>query len=1073
MSHHLPPDEAYLQQANELTNGRFPPDALPQQTAHLPPLDRPLLDRLAGRAAQIALTQPKQAWALTAVAAAAAAHTTDPLLQGLAHWHAARAANAWYRPDLLETAVAAARHSFQTAGEPAGSGWLAACDWQENAEPWRRPNYHEAIAALEQALARLADSPQAHLIPHCRLSLAYGYILTSHYAAAEAQLDQSEDAFRQQNDPLNQARCWLHRASALRRQRRFPEAVAYLEKARHLFRQLDAPVDEARASFQLGYYELNQTGNYDRAERYFQTAANQFADREIAIWRAFCLSGLVQVYNNQGRLAEAYRLLPTAREIYDRFALTGSLADAAIESGIQSLFRGDWRTAVSHLQQAEANFAQLNLTHMVAMSLVYQGDAYIQASHYRQALHSLEKALTLFEQSGDSNRQAECQMRLGNIWLALGRDDDAYQALQTAADHFTSAEQPAYLDAIFTYQAEILFRQQKQPQGIEILRHALALAEARGSQLYRALARRALGEALCLAGEWAEGGQHLQTAAAEFQAMDTQLEWAACQLSLGNYYRQMGDPAAARAAWERALELNQTAVPAISWPARAGLATLDTAAGQPDAALEQYRHAVAALARLRQNIWQPALAGSFLRHPAAMLDQAVALAEQTGSEYHTLLFLEESKAQTVNQQLATAVARPAPSDELDSLAADIRWLQQKLLGGEGESQKLSAQFRQWQQQLIEKAQRYDLLAARLERQTRIGEVDDWRTGDFPLAQFRQTAQEALADRWVALNYYLSDSRLTCVMLTPSGSRVWSARMTPATRLALTTCAKGGANRLWPPRHLALLGDWLLPDFVRAQLTPDTTLLISPHRALHRLPWAGLLLDGGERPLMTACIPALTPSWRSLLHLWQRAETAVAPLRSGLMLALSDFQQRHAPLPQTRQESAQLRDLFGPNLHLLEEGEAATERLFRLAEANGLAEFDFLHVASHAFADQLTGRLSGLALADRDLWLDEIDQLAPLPRLVTLSACSGILSRLFEGDEQVGLTIACLAAGAQRVVGSLWPLLDEVAAPFMGWFYAYLQAGSGPALALAQAQREAHQAGLPLPQWGSLQCIGQP
>ncbi|NIV13045.1 MAG: hypothetical protein GWN62_17705, partial [Aliifodinibius sp.] len=64
----------------------------------------------------------------------------------------------------------------------------------------------------------------------------------------------------------------------------------------------------------------------------------------------------------------------------------------------------------------------------------------------------------------------------------------------------------------------------------------------------------------------------------------------------------------------------------------------------------------------------------------------------------------------------------------------------------------------------------------------------------------------------------------------------------------------------------------------------------------------------------------------------------------------------------------------------------------LADRHGLDSFKFLHVASHAFADTLSGRLSGLAFYDRDVWLDELRGCAPFPGLVTLSACSGSKSR---------------------------------------------------------------------------------
>jgi CHAT domain-containing protein len=154
-------------------------------------------------------------------------------------------------------------------------------------------------------------------------------------------------------------------------------------------------------------------------------------------------------------------------------------------------------------------------------------------------------------------------------------------------------------------------------------------------------------------------------------------------------------------------------------------------------------------------------------------------------------------------------------------------------------------------------------------------------------------------------------------------------------------------------------------------------------------------------------------------------------------------------------------------------EATWPHLLALAEPGGLAGYTFLHVASHAFRDPVSGRLGGLALSDRNLLLDEVWELAPLPSLVTLSACSGSRSRLYAGDEQVGLAATCLAAGAQTFVGSLWPVLDETAVALMADFYASLAAGSGPARALALAQRRAWQHTNNLEQWGGFLCTGLP
>lgn len=122
--------------------------------------------------------------------------------------------------------------------------------------------------------------------------------------------------------------------------------------------------------------------------------------------------------------------------------------------------------------------------------------------------------------------------------------------------------------------------------------------------------------------------------------------------------------------------------------------------------------------------------------------------------------------------------------------------------------------------------------------------------------------------------------------------------------------------------------------------------------------------------------------------------------------------------------------------------------------NGLAHYAFWHVASHAFHDGVTGRLSGIALYDRDMWLDEVWECAPLPPLVVLSACSGNRSHVCTGDEHVGLATTCLAAGARQVIGSLWPIRDQLAADFISRFYDYYLAGHAPGHALALAQRSA-------------------
>lgn len=124
-----------------------------------------------------------------------------------------------------------------------------------------------------------------------------------------------------------------------------------------------------------------------------------------------------------------------------------------------------------------------------------------------------------------------------------------------------------------------------------------------------------------------------------------------------------------------------------------------------------------------------------------------------------------------------------------------------------------------------------------------------------------------------------------------------------------------------------------------------------------------------------------------------------------------------------------------------EDKATWDNFLVLAQEQGLARFSFWHVASHAFHEPITGQLSGISFYDRDVWLDELWQCAPLPQLVTLSACSGSKSKLYAGDEHISLATTCLSAGAHTVVGSLWPVPDKEMPVSMHTYYAALAAGN--------------------------------
>ena len=379
------------------------------------------------------------------------------------------------------------------------------------------------------------------------------------------------------------------------------------------------------------------------------------------------------------------------------------------------------------------------------------------------------------------------------------------------------------------------------------------------------------------------------------------------------------------------------------------------------------------------------------------------------------------------------------------------------------------------QQFLEKVQHYYRQSARIQRQNWSEQhVNDPIATDFDLAQFRALASQQIGhDNWLALDYYLTDDALYGAVVTPDDHFVFTNSISGVILRSLHRFPSAPAEQI-ATDLFAQLGMWLLPDAVQSLLDPETHLLIAPHKQLHQLPWAALPVSAEQKLLVNSCIPSIVPSLSTLYSLWLRFRDNAEPEEhsEALLLALSEFNGRYPPLPEVDVEAEAIGSMPGLNVKKLQQEQATWGALRDLSNGHGLSQFSFWHIATHAFHDAIAGRLSGIAVYDRDIWIDYLWQCAPLPHLVTLSACSGNRSKLYAGDEQVGLASTCLAAGAQTIIGSLRPIQDLNAARLMVDFYNYYIGGNSAAQALVLAQRSALAQGTAT-DWAFFTCIGAP
>jgi CHAT domain-containing protein/tetratricopeptide (TPR) repeat protein len=193
-----------------------------------------------------------------------------------------------------------------------------------------------------------------------------------------------------------------------------------------------------------------------------------------------------------------------------------------------------------------------------------------------------------------------------------------------------------------------------------------------------------------------------------------------------------------------------------------------------------------------------------------------------------------------------------------------------------------------------------------------------------------------------------------------------------------------------------------------------------------------------------------------------AITQVAEARTrDLTRAASDVGLRDGTisrLPFTRREAMAILSLVAPGQRMVALDFAASRAT---ATSPELAQYRYVHFATHGFANSAHPELSGIVLSLVDAQGREQSGFLPasqvfnlkLPaELVVLSGCRTALGKEIKGEGLLGLTRAFMSAGAGRVVASLWKVDDAATAELMKTMYErILRDGQRPAQALRSAQ----------------------
>ena len=169
------------------------------------------------------------------------------------------------------------------------------------------------------------------------------------------------------------------------------------------------------------------------------------------------------------------------------------------------------------------------------------------------------------------------------------------------------------------------------------------------------------------------------------------------------------------------------------------------------------------------------------------------------------------------------------------------------------------------------------------------------------------------------------------------------------------------------------------------------------------------------------------------------------------------------LPHIDGEVTRIREMF-PNAIVY----STVDQVLNAAESD---PFDLIHVAAHGRYDHENPMFSSIQLEDGHLLACDIARSSFQTRIAVLASCDSASMGQPTGWEPQGLARAFLARRSEVVIGSLWPLNDQVAEYGFGVFYRKLKEGLSVSQSLANARDDLKERYPHSAFWGSFVMFG--
>ena len=830
---------------------------------------------------------------------------------------------------------------------------------------------------------------------------------------------------------------------------------------------------------------LAYAGEFDAALASCAAAAATADAHGLASAKARAQLTSVQALASLGRFDEAEVAAIAARELYAEAGDRQMLARAEINLGAVHEMRDEPAAALACYNRALPMVADSPT--LLAQLESNRGLALIALDDYLEAETAFTRAVRLFDETGANWAAAVAEENLAYLATRQGKLHEALTHFERGRERLAAEDSPVHAARLMADEADALLRVGMTERAKEAWTVAIPLLETRGLETEAAAARVGLAAALLRLDRPNEAIEDLRLAAARgSEATRARAMLLQAEIALGE-----GDLATASAAAHDAMAMTTErpgeAIAAQDIAARVALAAgdLEEAAaviaramptaerldlaparadllhlrgqvllrqGAPSEALPELLAAIGQTERVRGALQTERHRAAWHGQRDRLYDDALRAALDQSPPNIGIAFAisEQARSRALLDvvggaiDLSRAAEQQSPEQahlvaRLNALRTELTWLLGHDPEAKGPTPEKRARKRAIEQELELLEDRLSVVqgaASVFATPVTLEEAHRLVPAGTALIAYADAGEELVA-------FVLHEGETTIVrgMAAPAELSVIGRKI----RFQISRALAAGAMPKDDPRAEKMLADIrrdlgaLHEAVIRPVLAAAGSaerLVLAPHGAMHTLPlhaaWDGDAYVIERREVVA--IPSV-----SVLHQLQRP--AGRAEGGPLVVGVAD-----AAAPQIADEAVALAGML-PDARLLLNDAAVADRVIAEAETASM-----LHFACHGrfLPDNPLG--SGLKLADRWLIVRDLYHLRLRASLITLSGCETGRAVVSEGDEVIGLVRGFLAAGASRLVMSLWLANDRVTEELMSLLYRHYVEGASAAAALRSAQR---------------------